>query len=78
MPYARRQGKSSGSTLQSVVAALVDVGLLPAVAIAELADLRDFPSAVVTQTETGEVAGTVEFVHSFESLRVGCVVLIRH
>lgn len=35
------------ATLQSVVAALVDVGLLPAVAIAELADLGDFPGAVV-------------------------------
>jgi hypothetical protein len=35
------------TTLQSVVTALVDVGLLPAVAIAEFADLGDFPGAVV-------------------------------
>ena len=35
------------ATLQGVVAALVDVGFLPAVAIAELADLCDFPGAVV-------------------------------
>lgn len=63
------------TTLQSVVAALVDVGLLPAVAVAELADLGDFPGAVVAQAEAEEVAGAVEVVYCFEGLCVGCVVL---
>jgi hypothetical protein len=54
---------------------LVDVRLLPTVAIAKLADLCNFPGAVVAQTEAGEVAGAIEFIDCFESLRVGCVML---
>jgi hypothetical protein len=45
------------------------------VVIAKLADLGDFPSAVITQAKAGEVVGAVEFVYGFESLCVGCVVL---
>jgi hypothetical protein len=65
------------TTLQSVVTALVDVGFLPAVAVAEFADLGDFPGAVVAQAEAGEVAGAVEVVYCFEGLCVGGVVLVR-
>lgn len=55
------------------MAVLVDVGLFPAVAIAKLANLCDFPGAVVAETEAGEVAGTVGLIHCFKGLCVGCV-----
>lgn len=63
------------TTLHSVVATLVDVGLFPAVAVAELANLGDFPGAIVAQAEAREVTGAVEFVYCFEGLGVGGVVL---